>query len=168
MSALERLLCGLLVAALLSIGAWYGVSRYGIQQRQAGYDAAVADGKEYRDLEAQIARQTEDGLRAQLRAKDAAAFKKEKEHAASLEAAQRRMRAGDDRLRCPAARPIPAATPPADRPATGGPNIDREGLVVVPEIAADLLSLAADHQRLLRNYERVVERFEDCRALNAN
>lgn len=167
MIALERMLCGLLAAVLLSIGAWYGVSRYGIEQRQAGYDAAVADGKEYRDLEAQIARQTEDGLRAQLRAKDAAALKKEKEHAASLEAAQRRMRAGDDRLRCPAARPVPDATPAADRPAAGGPNIDREGLVVVPEIAADLLSLAADHQRLLRNYKRVVERFEDCRALNA-
>lgn len=167
MSTLERLLCGLLVAALLSIGAWYGVSRYGIQQRQAGYDAAVADGKEYRDLEAQIARQTEDGLRAQLRARDVAALIKEKEHAANLEAAQRRMRAGDDRLRCPAARPVPDGTSAADRPAAGGAGVDGEGLVVVPEIAADLLSLAADHQRLLRNYERVVERFEDCRVVNA-
>lgn len=167
MSVLERLLCGLLAAVLLSIGAWYGVCRYGIQQRQAGYDAAVADGKEYRDLEAQIARQTEDGLRAQLRAKDAAALKKEKEHAASLEAAQRRMRAGDDRLRCPAARPVPDAIPAADRPAASRPGADGEGLDLVPEAAAEVLGDGADIAGLVRRYARVVGRFEDCRALNA-
>ncbi len=166
MSALERLLCSLLAAVLLSIGAWYGVCRYGIQQRQAGYDAAVADGKASRDLEAQIARQTEDDLRAQLRAKDEDAHRKEQEHAQSLEDAQRRMRTGVDSLRCPAARAVPGIAASEDRPAAGEPATDGQGPAIVPEVAAEILGDGADVAGLVRRYERVTELFEVCRAMN--
>lgn len=166
MTALHRLTASALLLVVLVLGAWFGVRHYGAEQRQAGWDAAVAAGREQRDHEAALARERETGLRTELHTKDAAALKKEKEHAESLEAAQRRVRAGVDRLRCPA-RQVPAATPTSDRPAAAGLGADGEGPHVVPEVAADILGLAADHQRLLRNYGRVVERFEECRAMNA-
>ena len=166
MTSVERLLCRLLTVAVLLIGAWFGICRYGIEQRRAGYDAAVADGRELRDLEAQIARETETALRAQLRVQDHDAYQKEKEHADSLEAAQRRLRAGVDRLRCPAG-PVPASAAAGDRPAAAGPALDGGGPAIVPEDAAAILGDAADVAGLVRRYERVVGRFEACRALNA-
>jgi hypothetical protein len=165
-SALERLAASVLLAVLLVLGAWFGVRHYGAEQRQAGWDAAVAAGQEERDAAALAALAIESGLRARLLEQDTENLRKEQKYAESLEAAQRRLRAGDDRLRCPAG-PVPGAAPAGDRPAAAGPGADGEGLDVVPEVAADLLGLAADHQRLLRNYERVVERFETCRSVNS-
>jgi hypothetical protein len=37
----------------------------------------------------------------------------------------------------------------------------------VPEVAADLLGIAADAAGLVRRYAEVVERFDACRAVNA-
>lgn len=166
MTAIERLIAAALLALILLVAGWFGVHNYGVQRWQAGYDQAVADGKARRDLEATVAQEREDALRAELRAKDAAEFIKEKKHAASLEAAQRRVRAGDDRLRCPAG-PVSAAATAGDRPAAGGPGVDGEGQAIVPEVAAEILGDGADVAGLVRRYERVVERFEACRALNA-
>jgi len=36
----------------------------------------------------------------------------------------------------------------------------------VPEVAADILVLAADAAGLVRKYERLTERYDACRALN--
>lgn len=166
MSRLERVLAGiLLLVALLALGA-LGIHRYGAARHQAGYDAAVAAGKAQYDRDAAAARKTESDLRAQLAARDADAFKKEQDHAASLEAAQRRVRAGVDSLRCPAG-PVPAGAAPDDRPAAGGPEADRAGPAIVPETASAILSDGAAVAGLVRRYERVVERFEACRAVNA-
>ena len=43
MSALERLAARVLLGVLLVLAAWFGVRHYGAQQRQAGWDAAVAE-----------------------------------------------------------------------------------------------------------------------------
>ncbi|WP_288379848.1 hypothetical protein [uncultured Massilia sp.] len=167
MSALERLAAEVLLVVLLVLSAWFGVRHYGAAQRQAGWDAAVAAGKEQRDHDAAIARETETTLRAQLRTQDAVALRKEQEHAESLEAAQRRVRSGVDRLRCPAAGPISAGTAAGDRPAAAGADGDGEGPAIVPEVAAEILGDAAAVAGLVRRYERVVERFDACRAMNS-
>lgn len=167
MSALERLAAEVLLVVLLVLSAWFGVRHYGAAQRQAGWDAAVAAGKEQRDHDAAIARETETTLRAQLRTQDAVALRKEHEHAESLEAAQRSLRAGVDRLRCPAAGPVPVGAAAGDRPAAAGPGADGEGPAIVPEVAAEILGDAAAAAGLVRRYERIVERFEACRSVNA-
>lgn len=166
MSALERLSAGVLLAIALVVAVSFGVRHYGAERQQAGWDAAVAAGRAQLERDAAAARKTESDLRAQLRDKDAAAFTKEKEYATNLEAAQRRVRAGVDSLRCPSG-PVPAAAPAGDRPAAAGPAPDGEGPSIVPEAAADILAVAADVGGLLRRYERVVERFEACRAVNS-
>ena len=165
MSRAERILVGLIVlAGLLVLGA-LGVRWYGASQHQAGYDAAVSDGKAQYDRDAAAARKTESTLRAKLRTQDADALKKKEEYEANLEAAQRRVRTGTDRLLCPGQ--VPVATAPGDRPSAGGPGPDRAGPAIVPEVAAEILGDAADIAGLVRRYDRVVQRFESCRALNA-
>ncbi|MGG7603561.1 hypothetical protein [Massilia sp. BKSP1R2A-1] len=166
MSGLERLAATVLLAVLLVVGAWFGVRHYGAQQHQAGWDAAIAAGEEARDAAALANLAIESGLRARLLKQDTDNLRKEQEHAESLEAAQRRVRAGDDRLRCPAAGPVPAGARAGDRPAAAGPGADGEGPAIVPEVAAEILGDGADVAGLVRRYERVVQRFEACRAVN--
>ncbi|WP_292041421.1 hypothetical protein [Massilia sp. UBA6681] len=164
MTSLDRLLCSVLAAVLLLVSAWFGIRHYGAEQYQVGHAAAIAAGRAQLERDTAAARKTETDLRAQLRAKDDAAFTKEKEYATNLAAAQRRMRAGDDRLRCPGA--VPAATQSGDRSAAAGLAADGEGPEIVPEVAAEILGDAADVAGLVRRYERVVERFEACRTVN--
>jgi hypothetical protein len=165
MSRAERILAGVIVLAGLLVLAALGVRWYGAGQHQAGYDAAVADGKAQYDRDVAAARKTESDLRAQLRTQDADALKKKAEYEANLEAAQRRVRAGTDRLLCPGQ--IPAAAAPGGRPVAGGPGADGEGPSIVPEVAAEILGDGADIAGLVRRYDRVVQRFEACRTLNA-
>jgi hypothetical protein len=167
MTALERLLIGAVVAALLAVGAWRVAMYYGDTRYDAGYDAAVAAGQKQRDREADENRKAESDLRAQLAARDVEAQRKEEKYAESLDAAQRRVRTGTDRLHCPAASPVQPAAAPGDRPAAAGAPADGQGPDVVPEAAADLLGIAADVAGLVRRYDQVVERFENCRAVNA-
>ncbi|QOY96320.1 hypothetical protein IM543_11160 [Massilia sp. UMI-21] len=166
MTALERLAGATMLLVITLLGAWFGLRHYGAERYQAGHDAAVAAGRAELDRQTAAYRKTEADLRAQLRDKDAVAFTKEKEYATNLEAAQRRVRAGVDRLRCPTGA-VPGAAPAGDRPAAGGPQADSEGPSIVPETAADLLGIAADVGGLVRRYERVVERFEACQAVSA-
>ena len=166
MTAIERFAAQILVMVLLLLGTWFGIRHYGAEQRRVGYAAAVQDGEEARDAAALAAVAIESGLRSRLLEQDTTAFTQERKHAESLEDARRRVRAGVDSLRCPAG-PVPAGAPAGDRPAAGGPAAAGEGLDLVPEVAADILGLAADHQRLLRNYGRVVERLEACRLVNS-
>lgn len=167
MSPLDRLLLGCILAAAALFAGKGAVIHYGALRYQAGYDAAVAAGKEQHDRDAAAAHKIESDLRAQMAAKDADAYRKEQNYATNLEAAQRRVLTGADRLRCPAASPVPAGAAPGDRPAAGGPGADGEGPAMVPEVSADLLGLVADHQRLVQRYARVVERFKACQAVNA-
>ena len=167
MSALERLLGATLAVVFLVVATWLGMRHYGAQQRQAGWDAAVAAGAEQREHQAALARETETTLRAQLLDNDAAALTQERKHAESLEDAQRRVRAGVDRLRCPAAGPVPGAAAASDRPAAGGPVADAPGPELVPEAAAEILGDGADVAGLVRRYQRVVDRFETCRTMYA-
>lgn len=167
MTALQRLAGAvILVLILLLAGAWW-INHYGAEKYDAGYAAAVAAGKTQHDRDAAAAHKTESDLRAQLRAKDADAKQKEDEYATNLQNAQHRVRAGADSLRCPAAGPVPAAAAPDDRPAAGGPDPEAERPRIVPEVASDLLGVAADLARVVRQYDRITERFEECRALNA-
>lgn len=167
MSALERLAVGMLLAVALVVAAFFGVRHYGIEQRQVGWNAAVTAGKEQREAEAAAALAIESGLRTRLLEQDTTAHRKEQEHASELEAAQRRVRAGVDSLRCPAAGPVPDAAAADDRATAAGSAADREGLAIVPEVAAEILGDGADVAGLVRRYQRLVERFEACRALNA-
>jgi len=164
MSRLERILVStvvLIVLVLVSVAGvrWYGAGRY-----QAGHAAAVAEGKNQYDRDLAAARKTESDLRAQLRNQDADAFKKEQEYAASLEAAQRRVRAGVDSLRCPSS--VPAVAASGDRPTAGGTAADEPGSAIVPEIAAEILGDGAAIAGLVRRYERLEQRFDKCEALS--
>lgn len=156
----------ILVVILLLGGTWW-FRYYGAEQYQAGWDGAVAAGKERRDSDAAAALAIESGLRTRLLDQDTNAFKKEQEYATNLDAAQRRVRAGTDRLRCPAASPVQLTATPGDRPAAGAPPVDGEGLDLVPEAAADILGHGAAIAGLVSRYADVVERFEACRAVNA-
>lgn len=53
------------------------------------------------------------------------------------------------------------------RPDYGGPATEGEGPAIVPDAAADLLGDAAAIAGLVQRYDRVGERFEVCRAVNA-
>lgn len=166
MTAIERTLATLIVLAGLLVVGWLGLMHYGGTRYDAGYAAAVAEGKTARDAAAEINRITEADLRAQLYARDTAAHRKEQEHAQDLAVAQRRVRAGDDRLRCPAGT-VPAGAAPGDRPAAAAPGADGSGPELVPEVAAEILADGADIARIVRQYDQVVDRFEACRAVNA-
>jgi hypothetical protein len=166
MMRIKAMLSGLiLLVGMLVLGA-LGIAHYGSVKYEAGYAAAVADGEARRQADAEIARQTETDLRNRLRAQDIAAHRKEQEHASTLQAAQRRVIAGADRLRCPA-RPVPASPAPEHRPAAGGTEADEAGPDLVPQAAADVLGYGSAIAGLVRRYERLEQRFEECRALNA-
>jgi hypothetical protein len=166
MSALDRLLIGsILVAAALFAGV-QSVRHYGSERYQAGWDGAVAAGEEQRDSDAIAALAIESGLRARLLEQDTTAFRKEQEYATNLEAAQRRVRAGDDRLRCPTASPVQPAAEAGDRPAAAGPAADGQGAELVPDASAALLGDGATIAGIVRKFDRLNERFEKCRAVN--
>jgi hypothetical protein len=167
MSALERLVASVSLLAVLIAGSWLGLMHYGEARYDAGYAAAVAAGKAQHDRDTELARITETDLRAKLAARDADAFKKEQDYATNLDVAQRRVRAGTDRLRCPTASPVQPAAAPGDRPTTIGVAPDGEGPDVMPEAAAAILGDGADVAGLVSRYARLVERFEECRAVNA-
>lgn len=166
MSALHRLLCAALTAVLLLIGAWFGVRHYGAEQHGAGYAAAVKDGEETRNAEAVAAMAIESGLRHRLLEQDTTAIRKEQEYATNLEAAQRRVRAGIDSLRCPAG-PVSEAAQAADRPNAAGPVPDGQGTELVPDAAAALLGDGATIAGIVRKFDRLQQRFEECRNVNA-
>jgi hypothetical protein len=165
MIALDRLMIGgMLLAAVLIAGALQ-IKHYGAERYSAGQAAAVAAGAKLRQVEADRNRKTETDLRAQLDVADKQAHETEKTYEISLEAAQRRVRTGVDSLRCPASA-VPASAAAGDRRAAGGPATDVPGQELVPEAASDLLGDGAAIAGLVRRYERVVERFEACRAVN--
>ena len=166
MTSIEKLLISAIVLIGLALLGWLNLLDYGVERYDEGFEAAIKVGKERRDADAEINRQTETDLRKQLGIKDTAALKKEKDHAQSLAAAQRRILTGTDSLRCPA-KPIPVSSTTVDRSAAGGPTADEGGSELVPEAAADLVGIASDVERLVRQYDRVVERFEACRAVNS-
>lgn len=166
MTRIERILGASLVLAGLTLFAWFALLDYGAESYDEGFAAAIVVGKERRDADAEINRQIEIDLRSQLTIKDANAFKKEQYHAETIAATQRRMRTGTDSLHCPAG-PVPSATTTDARPAAGELAPDPIGPQLVPEAAADLVGIASDVERLVRQYDRVVERFEACRAVNA-
>jgi hypothetical protein len=166
MSRIENVIVGALLLAGLLAAGWFGLDRYGDAQFEAGRAAALAAGEKVREHEAKQNRHIETDLRDQLLARDVAAHRKDQEYATTLEAAQRRVRAGTDRLRCPAGAVQPA-TAATDRPATTEPDAYGLGPELMSEAAEALLGDAADVAGLVRRYDRVVERFEACRALNA-
>jgi hypothetical protein len=166
MTALERLAIAAFTLAAILLGAVFGMKQYGTERYNEGYAAAVAAGKAQHDRDAAAALKTESDLRAKLAAKDADAQRKDEEHAQALADAQRRVRTGVDRLRCPASTVQPTSAP-ADRPAAAVAPVDGTGPDLVPEAAADVLGYGAAIASLVSRYERVVERFEECRAVNA-
>lgn len=170
MSRLDDLVIGAALAVMLAVGAGLSIRYYGHEQYDAGYEAghavAVAAGNAQRDIDAAIHLKTETDLREKLAKQDDEAKEKERAYEISLQVAQRRVLDGSDRLRCPTASPVQPAAATADRPAAAGAPADGPGPDVVPEAAADLLGIAADVAGLVRRYERVVERFDACRALN--
>jgi hypothetical protein len=161
----------MLVSALVLVGlcvaGWFSLQHYGAERHDAGYATAVAAVKEVRDSAAVANLAIESGLRAQLLDRDTTALRKEQTYASTLADTQRRVRAGTDGLRCPAADPVQPGTAPEDRPAAASAPADGQGPDVVPETAADLLGIAADVAGLVRRYDQVVERFEACRVVNA-
>lgn len=166
MTALERVAIIAFTLAALLLGAVFGMKHYGTERYDAGYDAAVAVGKAQHDRDASVARKTETDLRAKLATQDADAQQKDQEHAQELADAQRRVLTRIDRLRCPAS-PVQPTAPAADRSASVVAPVDPGGPDLVPEAAADVLGYGAAIAGLVSRYERLTERFEECRAVNA-
>jgi hypothetical protein len=166
MTAFDRLAIVAIILAGLLLSAVLGLHHYGAERYNDGYSAAVAIGKKQHDRDVAAANQIEIDLRSKLAAQDAEANRREQEYASNLEAAQRRVRAGTDRLRCPAS-PVHDSATPADRSASAEPTTDGSGPDLVPEAAADVLGYGAAIASLVRRYEQVVERFKACRAVNA-
>lgn len=158
---------GCILAAAALVAGTLGLRHYGADRYAAGHAAAVAAGKEARDSQAVANLAIESGLRTRLLEQDTTALRKEQEYASNIEAAQRRVRAGVDGLRCPAASPVPAGTAADDRPVAAGLVVEPAGPSLMPEAAADLLGDGAAVAGLVRRYERVIQRFEACRAVNA-
>ena len=167
MSALDRLLIGCMLAAAILVVGVLKLRDYGAEQYQAGQAAAVAAGNEARDSQAAANRAIESGLRPRLLEQDTTALRKEQEYASNLEAAQRRVRAGVDSLRCPAASPVSAGAAASDRPAAAGPASDRQGTELVPDASAALLGDGATVAGIVRKFDRLEQRFEACRAVNS-
>jgi len=166
-SALDRLLIGCILVVAMLVAGVHALRHYGAERYAAGQAAAIAAGKEARDAQATANLAIESGLRTRLLEQDGAALRKEQEYVSNLEAAQRRVRAGVDSLRCPAASPVPAGATPGDRPAAAGLEVEPAGPSLMPEAAADLLGVAADVAGLVRRYDRLEQRFEACRTVNA-
>ena|GEM_PF-2418114 len=164
--SLETMMAGAVLTVGVVAGGWAWHSHAVSTARQEGYSAAVADGKKRYDEDAAKALSKERKLRDEQAAKDDAARKDKERYDEALADAQRRMRAGTDRLRCPAASPVHAAATAPAGPAAGGPAPDEPGTPVVPEVAADILGLAADSDSIVRKFDRLTERYDACRALN--
>ena len=167
MTAFDRLAIVAIILAGLLFSALVSLHHYGEKRYEAGYNVAIEAGMRQRDKEAAENRKIESELRSQLAERDTEAQQKEVEHAQTLADAQHRVRAGTDRLRCPAVSPVQPATTPADRPASAGAPVDGGGPDLVPEAAADVLGYGAAIAGLVRRYDRLSERFEACRAMNA-
>lgn len=167
MNRLDNLLIGTCALLVLLVACWFGLHHFGAERYQDGYDAAVVAGKEARGSVEVAHVAIESGLRAQLLDRDTAALRKEQEYASNLDAAQRRVRAGDDRLRCPAAYPVQPAATATNRPAAAGPGVDGEGTELVPDAAAEVLGDGATAAGIVRKFDRLKQRFEACRAVNA-
>jgi hypothetical protein len=163
---LDRFLTGLAIAAVLGVAGWFGLHHYGAERYDAGYADAIAAGKAQYDRDAEAALKTESDLRAKLAAQDADATRKDQEHAQALADAQRRVRAGTDRLRCPA-NPVQPTTAATSGSAAAAPETDGTGPDLMPETAADVLGYGAAIASIVSRYAEVVERFDECRAVNA-
>ena len=167
MTAFDRLaivstiLAGLLLSALVSLHH-YGEKRY-----EAGYSAAVLAGKEQHDKDAEKYRKLESDTRINDEKRDAEAQQKEQEYAQNLDAAQHRLRIGVDRLRCPEVSPVQSTTSSSDRSAPTESTTDGSGPDLMPEAAEDILGYGAAIASLVSRYDRIVERYEECRTMNA-
>jgi hypothetical protein len=164
--ALDRFLTRLVIAATLAVASWFGLHHYGAERYQAGYNAAVDAGMKQRASEAAESRKIESDLRQTLAERDAKATRKEQKYASNLADTQRRVRNGTDRLRCPAS-PVQPAAAPGDRPTADTPATDGAGPDLMPEDAADVLGYGAAIAGLVSRYAEVVERFDECRAVNS-
>lgn len=162
---LNALMLSALIGAGVITGGWLWHRHEVSAARQAGYDAAVMAGEKQRTADAAAALAIERENRELFRIRDEQARQREDTYAQALDDAQRRMRAGTDRLRCPASTVQPAAAP-ADGPVASGAAADEPGTPVVPEVAGDILGLAGDTARLVRKYDDLTFRLEACRALN--
>jgi hypothetical protein len=163
---LDNFLIGVCALLALLAACWFEVHHYGAKRYDAGYASAIAAGKAQHDQDAAKYQKLESDTRAKDAQRDADAQRKDQEHAQALADAQRRVRDGTDRLRCPAS-PVQIPATPTDRPVAAVAPIDGSGPDLVPEAAADVLGYGAAIAGLVSRYERVVERFEECRAVNA-
>lgn len=167
MRSIDDLMIDAALVVVVGVGGWFYASHNAAEHYREGYAAAVAAGQVQREHDTAINRETETHWRTLLAARDAEAYRKDKEHAQALADAQRRMRAGTDRLLCPAANPVHEATATSAGPAAAEPGVDGARPAIVPQTAADLLGIAGDVAGLVSRYQQVVDRFEACRAVNA-
>jgi hypothetical protein len=162
----DRVLTGLAIAAVLAVAGWFGLHHYGAERYDAGYAAAISAGKVQHDRDTAAYQKLESDQRAQNAKRDAEATRKDQEHAQALADAQRRVRAGTDRLRCPSS-PVQPSTETSNRPSAAAPATDGAGPDLMPEAAADVLGYGAAIAGLVSRYAEVIERFDECRAVNA-
>lgn len=153
---------GLLVIAVLA-GLWLAASHYMGVVEQRGYDRAVQDGDQVRKVQAEQALNAERDLRAMLEVEQKQRFKESQEHAKNIADLQAAARAGTERLRCPATRPIPAPAAPADRPIAAGPG-PADGPELVPEASADVFGIAGGIAEVVRQRNALIVHFNAARA----
>jgi hypothetical protein len=165
-SALERYAIGAMAGLLVLFAAWLWHRSEVNAAHERGYSEAVAAAEIERDLAAEESRRKERVWRDAFVERNEKFQHKEQGYETALADAQRRVRAGTDRLYCPASNPVQASTAPADRSIPVPPEGDGAGTPVVPEVAADILGLAAATGKLVRKLDEAEELYNACRALN--
>lgn len=153
---------GLLVLVVLGV-IGVAAARYLDRVEQRGYDRAVADGEKTRKADAEEALKAERKLRAMLAAEQKQRFEESQAHAKNIADLQAAARAGAERLRCPATRPVPTAPAPADRSAAAGAE-PANGPELMPEATADVFGLAGSIAEVVRQRNALIIHFNAARA----
>lgn len=143
MSALERLVGGILLLVCLAIGAWLGVLQYGRAQHRAGHAAAVAE-RAARDAAAVLTRTEQNIATAQHQG----AINLKITETKNAELAPVVQRIYVDRVRVGPATCGPAAAAEASD-AGGGAGADPAGRLVRDDVQRDTRALEADVERHL-------------------
>lgn len=165
MTAIQILMAKVLGGIILVCLATLGWNHYISKVEQRGYDRAVAEGKIALQQEKDLALAVERDLRKQLANEQRLNFEKETRHAQELADAQRRVRAGTDRLLCPTVRKVPGTSTDPGGPAAGGPAPDEEGDRIVPEVAAEILGDGATIAGIVRKFQRLEKYYAVCKAV---
>lgn len=139
-------------ALALFAGAWYAAD-------SRGYDRAVADRLALDNIAAAAARVLEQAAIETQTREQAARLAINVDQENVIAGLQRRLRSGADVLRIPTACPAPEVT------ATGGGPVSETGSTVMPQTAADILGIAGDIAKNVRERNALIDAYTAAKML---